>query len=84
MKMNSKSTVKVLASPNSLFTQPPPNLHCQPRSIHSPVHQQRDHGPHANPTAGDYYDSSDDIMKEVEGADSRLAGQYDIIMTQIQ
>jgi len=36
------------------------------------------------PTAhSDYYDSNEDIMKIDEGADSRLAGQYEIVMTQI-
>jgi len=39
--------------------------------------------PHADRTVYDYYVSSEDIMKVVEGADSRLAGQYEIIMTQI-
>jgi hypothetical protein len=34
-------------------------------------------------TPGGGYDSIDDIMKVVEGANSRLAGEYDIIMTQI-
>jgi hypothetical protein len=53
------------------LTLPPPNLHRQPRSIHSPVRQQPYHAVHADRTAGDYYDSSGDTMKEVEGADSR-------------
>ena len=39
--------------------------------------------PRADRTAGDYYDSNEDIMKVVEGANSRLAGEFDIIMTQI-
>jgi len=39
--------------------------------------------PHADRTACDYYDSSGDTMKEIEGTVSRLAGQYEIIMTQI-
>jgi hypothetical protein len=36
--------------------------------------------PHAHHTACDYYDSSGDTIK-IEGADSRLAGEYEIIMT---
>ncbi len=39
--------------------------------------------PHADRTACDYYDSSEDIMREIEGTVSRLAGEYEIIMTQI-
>ena len=39
--------------------------------------------PRADCTAGDYYDSSDEIMKEVERANSRLAREFDIIMRQI-
>ena len=39
--------------------------------------------PHADRTAGDYNDFSVDIIKMVEGADSRLAGQYEIIILQI-
>jgi len=31
----------------------------------------------------DYNDSSEDMMKVVEGADSRLARQYEITMMQI-
>jgi hypothetical protein len=41
------------------------------------------HEPHADYTSGDYYNSSEDIMKVVEGEDSRLAGEFDIIMAQI-
>ena len=37
--------------------------------------------PNADLTVYDYYDSSVDILKMVEGADSRLAGEYEIIMT---
>lgn len=36
--------------------------------------------PFADRTAGDYYDSIEDMMKVVEGAYERLAGQYDIIV----
>ena len=38
---------------------------------------------HAHHTTSEYYDSSDDAMKEVEGAHNGLAVEYDISMTQI-
>lgn len=38
--------------------------------------------PHVDCTAGDYYNYSEDIMIVVEGEDSRLAGNYDIIIMQ--
>ena len=65
--------------PSPPFSQsPPPSPHhpqpCAPAAVL---------GPHADRTAGDYYDSSEDIMKMDEGAGSRLAGQYEIVMTQI-
>ncbi|MCL7476431.1 MAG: cobyric acid synthase [ANME-2 cluster archaeon] len=36
--------------------------------------------PYADRTAGDYYDSIEDMMRVVEGAYERLAQQYDIIV----
>ena len=41
------------------------------------------HGPHADRIDDDYYNSSEDIMKMDEGADSRLPVLYEIVMTQI-
>jgi hypothetical protein len=47
------------------------------------VCQQLDHVLHIHHTAGEYYVFSEDIMKMVEGTDSRLVGEYEIIMTPI-
>lgn len=73
----------LLHHPSLPITHPSRNLHTHPHIIHCPIRHQPYHGPHADRTDGDYYDSSEDIMKIDEGADSRLAGQYEIVMTQI-
>jgi hypothetical protein len=76
--------VKVLFHHHSLsITQISRNLYTRSRIIHSPLRHQPYHELHADRTDGDYYDSSEDIMKMDEGADSRLAGQYEIVVTQI-
>jgi len=70
--------VKVVLPSHTLLAISTPIPHHPLPSVPPPYH-----GPHADRTDTDYYDSSEDIMKMDEGADSRLARQYEIVMTQI-